>query len=621
MKNLIGKITASLIEKDVSIPEDLIEKINNNIKPPSELDADDVHIRAMYVVSDRVNSYGGCFPADEHARLTELLIDSPVLIGHRKDSLPIARNFHAEEVTHEGANWVKVYFYWLRNAENGEDLRQNIDAGIYKEGSISFIFNFPECSVCGEDIRQCRHRPFEEYTNEGGETKQVYFNYRQVLKVLETSLVYRGSVHDTSITDQLFFDGNNLPEATEAEKIPPLQPLLRLWDIGSLDAGKNYLIMPAYESLRLTLSKRAGKTRLYNGRGEEVKPELVRKCLSKTDFPVQDYAVECRLIGYCGKKRQPVEKIIRYLNGQKSTVRRLELKICDLVSSGKRDMTAENGDERRRLLENLFENHEELLIPAHRSTGDTIWDCFARAATRYGVEVIECGATGRYLMTSQKRVSAIISGVDSTSTGYRYRLACFINGKTLPVSDTVFSEIAWREGDNLELETYAIDHSDSSIKLLQPKIVDGSRRFNPPDDIMLLTEDSPDDSNPEKYSLIECNENRVVLVLQDSGRRAAFELCHFNERLLDGGHWFFADAVDFKDDETDRLLGEGSILTQDNGSRSMCLLLSGILTGDYRLRPVIKNGVERFVFYKLPAADQIEINESSKSKVGKSEDC
>jgi len=617
MKNLIGKITASLIEKDGSIPEDLIEKINNNIKPPAELCADDVHIRAMYIVSDRVNSYGGCFPADEHARLTELLIDSPVLIGHRKDSLPIARNFHAEEVTHEGANWVKVYFYWLRNAENGEDLRQNIDAGIYKEGSISFIFNFPECSVCGEDIRQCRHRPFEEYTNEGGETKQVYFNYRQVLKVLETSLVYRGSVHDTSITDQLYFDGAVLPEVTGTESIPILQPYLRLWDVGRLDAGKDYLIMPAYESLRLTLSKRAGKIRLYNGGDEEVKSELLRKYLSKIDFPGQDYAVECRLIGYCGKKRQPVEKIIRYLNGQKSTVRRLELKICDLVSSGNRDMTAENGDERRRLLERLFENREELLIPAQRAAGDTIRDCFVRAATRYGVEVIECGAAGRYLMTSHKRVPAVISGVDRTPTGYRYRLACFINGKKRAVSDTVFSESAWQEGDSLELETYAVGLSDNSIKLLQPKIIDGSRRFNPLDDITLLTEDSPVDSNPEKYSLIEYNENRVVLVLQDSGRQAAFELRHFDEQLLDGGHWFFADAIDFKDNGTDRPLGDGSIITQDNRSRSMCLTLSGILTGDYRLRPVIKNGVERFVFYRLPAADQIAVNESSKSNGGK----
>jgi len=101
----------------------------------------------MFIVSDQVNSYGGCFPTEEHQNLTNLLIDSPVMIGHRKDSLPIARNFHAETIEKDGVNWVKVYFYWLKETDKSEDLKKKIDGGIYKECSISFLFNFPECST------------------------------------------------------------------------------------------------------------------------------------------------------------------------------------------------------------------------------------------------------------------------------------------------------------------------------------------------------------------------------------------------------------------------------------------------------------------------------------------
>ena len=93
MENLLGKITASLAEKDPAVSDDLVAKINENVRPPAPVSSDEVYIRAMYIVSDEVNSLGGRFPTDEHEKLLELLTDSPVLIGHRKDSLPIARNF------------------------------------------------------------------------------------------------------------------------------------------------------------------------------------------------------------------------------------------------------------------------------------------------------------------------------------------------------------------------------------------------------------------------------------------------------------------------------------------------------------------------------------------------
>ncbi len=197
-----GRITAHLAETaDDQISPDLIELINQNIHPPTPLDQADIHVRVMYIASDQVNSFGGRFPAAELEHLAELLIDSPVLVGHRKDQLPIARTFHAAPVQRNSQSWVKSYFFWLKSADGAESLKENIDGGIYKECSIGFTFSFPKCSACGDDIRSCPHTPLQTYPETGG--LPCYFDYCQIEKVLETSLVYRGATPDTSVGSDL----------------------------------------------------------------------------------------------------------------------------------------------------------------------------------------------------------------------------------------------------------------------------------------------------------------------------------------------------------------------------------------------------------------------------------
>ena len=205
-----GKITAHLAEPIEQIPNELAALINQNIRPPEPVSASDIFVRAMYVVSDEINSFGGRFPADEHVRLAALLIDSPVLVGHRKDKLPIGRNFHTTHVTKDGRQWIKCFFYWLKSTEGAESLRENIDGGIYKECSIGFTYLFPECSVCGEDIRRCDHEPLNKIAT-GGKESTVHFNYRKIERVLETSLVYRGALPDTSVTKELHDSKNANP--------------------------------------------------------------------------------------------------------------------------------------------------------------------------------------------------------------------------------------------------------------------------------------------------------------------------------------------------------------------------------------------------------------------------
>ena len=205
MECLLGNLEAKLLEKEEIPSDELIFSINSRIKPPVEVRKDDVFIRAMFLISDQINSYGGCFPSDEHEDLARLLIDSPVLVGHTKDKLPIARNFKAELVEKEESNWIKVWFYWLKESSGSLSLKENIDHGIYKECSIGFTFEFPECSICGQDMRRCQHIPFKNYPVSDGQSMPAHFNYRNILKVLETSLVYRGALPNTSITNDLIF--------------------------------------------------------------------------------------------------------------------------------------------------------------------------------------------------------------------------------------------------------------------------------------------------------------------------------------------------------------------------------------------------------------------------------
>jgi len=185
-----AELSASIINGGL---QKYIDLINDNIHPPVPVAADDVLIRAMYIINDSINSYGGKFDRVDLPRIAALFIDSPVLIGHDKSGLPVARNFWAETVEKDDKLWIKSYFYWLKKSDTADRLKLNIDSGIHKECSVSFTYNLPECSACGQDIRYCGHQVSQD----------VHFIYRGVEKILETSLVYRGSIPDTHLTDRL----------------------------------------------------------------------------------------------------------------------------------------------------------------------------------------------------------------------------------------------------------------------------------------------------------------------------------------------------------------------------------------------------------------------------------
>ncbi len=227
---LIGELTVAPGSQPATVDESVITLINERIQPPEPVTADGIHVRSLRLISDEVNDHGGRFPAEEHERLCELIVDSPVLIGHDRTQLPMARNF-AARILHDGdRQWVSVWFYWMRNP-SGDRLAADIDGGVVKEGSIGFEFRTPQCSICGQDIRRCEHIPGEPYTFATGERRIAHYEYRDLVRVLETSLVYRGATPGTRLGNDAVFGkaSDSMPESHIGDTpVDPREPTLVL---------------------------------------------------------------------------------------------------------------------------------------------------------------------------------------------------------------------------------------------------------------------------------------------------------------------------------------------------------------------------------------------------------
>ena len=217
--------------------------------------------------------------------------------------------------TRNGRPWVKCWFYWLRDARGADTLAENIDGGIYKECSISFTFLFPECSVCGRDIRTCPHQPFEKYTARDTETTCHYY-YRNIERVLETSLVYRGAVPDTALTNELL-SPENLSRPPRCE-IPIDSPT-------ELPAAARYLIMPHYEGIPVTVESNNGQLSFRRVDGRPLHADLSDRFATESLPPFQS---ACGfIIGLRGKQRFPTDTVEAFLRGDPTSVSRLELRL------------------------------------------------------------------------------------------------------------------------------------------------------------------------------------------------------------------------------------------------------------------------------------------------------
>ncbi|MCX6641288.1 MAG: hypothetical protein NTW14_12565 [bacterium] len=196
---MIHQTLSGPLVKAAGVPSDQDVRLINSLgnPPPVPVSERDVYVRRCRLAGDAVDAYHGCFHTDDLPKLLSMIQGAPLLVGHDKRSLGVARFFGGEIEQHGEHNYVMPHFYWLRGHSSAEDLRVAIDGGLYCEASISFCYEMPTCSVCGKDIRTCEHLPG---SLEAG--KQVFYYYDRVVAVLEGSLVYRGAEPGTGFSLQ-----------------------------------------------------------------------------------------------------------------------------------------------------------------------------------------------------------------------------------------------------------------------------------------------------------------------------------------------------------------------------------------------------------------------------------
>lgn len=145
---------------------------------------------------NQVDRHFSCFPEDELEVINRKVPGRPLMERHDlRGSLPRGTFFHSALHRQGDVVSVRPKVYVLRLEEN-RNFIANIEGGVYRETSIGFSFTFPECSVCGRDIRRCVHVPGEKY-----EGSMCFYRMRGIQDVLEGSVVACGSQGTSFVSD------------------------------------------------------------------------------------------------------------------------------------------------------------------------------------------------------------------------------------------------------------------------------------------------------------------------------------------------------------------------------------------------------------------------------------
>jgi hypothetical protein len=193
VSGLIEQCADNEIESDVKVINSLVSP------PPKIIIASDVYMKKCWLAGDALNSHYGRFHTEDIPKLLNLVQGAPLMemhntggLFHGRGTLPIGRFFggsiEKKEVNGEIVTYVVPKFYWMVAHSGANDLKINIEGGIYTEASIGFYYEKTVCSICGKDIMECSHILGEKYKN-----ALCFYWYQNPVSVLEGSIVYRGA--------------------------------------------------------------------------------------------------------------------------------------------------------------------------------------------------------------------------------------------------------------------------------------------------------------------------------------------------------------------------------------------------------------------------------------------
>jgi len=445
VEKLIGALSITTAGDTAEDKQQLVDEINRVARPPQPVTIDTVYIGLLHAASNEINLQGGCFEAAELTQLSELIVDAPVMVGHQKQELPIGRVFRGEVVHRNGVPWLQAFFYWHRDQRDADALKAGIDAGIYKECSLGFLYGKPECCICREDMRHCRHRP-NEIVRLGGRDVRSFYYYKQIEKVLEISLVYRGAVSGTRVSTL----------AIKTSKSATGDPFWRsqaevVFDIAQIKTPlAEVLIEPLYHGIWLDIKFDDGKLTATAPDGAVHHHPILDELSHCTD--ATDFRVVAQMLPVKGASRLPLETLRRSQDGR--SIPRCRLSLIDVLRFEGIDLQHTPIAERKAILTKGFSRTNTIApIPYYRCRFVDLQEKAYRKGSCEGLRIIdlssECDSPvfeirhkqqvrGRVEVEPQAHRGSNVFGItfDDANAGSHFRL---IGANSLSAGDMVWA--------------------------------------------------------------------------------------------------------------------------------------------------------------------------------------
>lgn len=157
------------------ISSDQLDKINKLTM--AKVSSEEVFVFKMLLVDDSVTRNFTNYPESFQRAILKKppklgnWIGLPMLMGRREDHETIANNqvgriFDAKLVRTPTGHIGTIGSVYIPINESTNALIDNIKAGVHREVSIGVSVELPLCSICGDDIRDCKHEPGKHYNEE-----------------------------------------------------------------------------------------------------------------------------------------------------------------------------------------------------------------------------------------------------------------------------------------------------------------------------------------------------------------------------------------------------------------------------------------------------------------------
>ncbi len=568
-----------------TISPDLLQAVGEVAGSGRNLKAEDLYVRSMFVTSDKINAQGGRFGKAEMETLCRLIPGAPVLVGHDKSKLPIGRCFKADIVDRDREPWVKALFYWLKSTTGADDLRRNIDGGIYTECSLGFSFGLPKCSICSGDVRKCSHIPGREYRNMSGSMEKCHYKYCDVSSVNEISLVYRGAVPGTSVSSQMLCGGDLNVTPHDVYRSTSMDSLLIMESDCMLSGFDGSVVEPVYHGIPFAFHRDDGSITVSAPDGwSDFGPvrsmtDALRGLFAETD------SIRGMLTCYRGKSRIPVYLFDQVKDSTRLGPVRWRLKVC-LDSDCSENLSDGQIDKLKSLgVDIVFCRH---LKNEHQLRKALI------SAPREGMVVVSGDRAAVVRSGSVFRLR--VGSVRPTRSGK----ACYdlsFADESLGVFRSYESSIDAAVGDTLFVQT-EIEYVSGSLSLRKIRVIDNLRRFFAPDLGIILRQEN--DQSCGRFQLFDLGKGARLLNLScgDANNWVAFP--NFSEKHLRDGKTLVGHDIEDPQitDATVRDSGDAELLeSSESGVR---IGLDGSeCSGEFILRKAVIHGEKVELFYKL----------------------